>query len=345
MSHGLEDRKIPLTRKCRHLIKKNLLKRTGVLLDSARMIECIGRDLEDFIRHLFENILYIRLTEAAMEVSGEKVIDKFFLLFLEFQDFLLDGISDDELLDEDGFRLTHTVCSIGCLIFDGRIPPGIHMDHIVGSGEIESHTSCLQTDEKYGYASRIKMFDEPLAFLAFRLTIEIVIGNLFLIQDSSDMREKSRELTEDEERMSRYEHLLDILFDILELHRLSYMIPTHRDELWHEARLSELQEGIEDDELTLRESMFCELFGNLRSIGSLEIVIESFLFTSHLEVDDLFLLWGEIFQDEFLGSSEDKWLYFPRELDEIRDISLHIAITETCFMAEKSWHQELKNTQ
>ena len=118
---------------------------------------------------------------------------------MELQDLLLDGISDDEFLDEDGFCLTHTVCPVCCLILDSRIPPGIHMDDIVGSGEIESDTSSLQTDKKYGYASRIKMFDEPLAFLAFRLTIEIVVGNLFLIQDSSDMRKKSSELTEYEE--------------------------------------------------------------------------------------------------------------------------------------------------
>lgn len=61
------------------------------------------------------------------------------------------------------------------------------MDHIVGSGEIESDTASFQTDEKYGYASRIEVFDEPLAFLTFRLTIEIVVGNLLLIEDGSDM--------------------------------------------------------------------------------------------------------------------------------------------------------------
>ncbi len=219
------------------------------------------------------------------------------------------------------------------------------MDHIVGSGEIESHTSCLQTDEKYGYASRIEVFDEPLAFLTFRLTIEIVVGNLLLIEDCPDIGKKSCELTEDEERMSRREHFFDILFDILEFHGLSYMIPTHGDELWHETRLSELQESIEDDELALGEPMFCELFGDLSTIGCLEIIIESILFTSHLEVDDLFLLCGKILEHKILCPSEDKWLHLPRELDEIRDISLHIAITETGFIPEKSRHQELENAQ
>lgn len=145
--------------------------------------------------------------------------------------------------------------------------------------------------------------------------------------------------------MSRCEHFFDILFDILELHGLSYMIPTHGDELWHEARLSELQECIEDDELTFRESMFRELFGDLGSVGRLEIIVEPLLFTSHLEVDDLFLLCGEILQDEFFCPPEDKWPHLSRELDEIRDISLHVAITETGFMTEKSWHQKLENAQ
>ena len=38
--------------------------------------------------------------------------------------------------------------AVGSLVLDGRIPPGIHVDDIIGCSEIKAESAGLEADEK-----------------------------------------------------------------------------------------------------------------------------------------------------------------------------------------------------
>ena len=65
---------------------------------------------------------------------GEQGLDEGGLVFLEFEDAVLDGAAADELVDEDGLGLADAVGAVGGLVFGGGVPPGVVVDDGVGGG-------------------------------------------------------------------------------------------------------------------------------------------------------------------------------------------------------------------
>src|SRR5512145_447018 len=65
------------------------------------------------------------------------------LLFVQFDDTLLDAALGDQSVDGDRSLLPDAVGPIGCLRFDCRVPPGIEMDHVVRAGQIEPESAGL----------------------------------------------------------------------------------------------------------------------------------------------------------------------------------------------------------
>ena len=53
---------------------------------------------------------------------------------VEGEDFVFDRTACDESINRDGAKLAHAVGSVGGLVFDGGIPPRIHVQYIVGGG-------------------------------------------------------------------------------------------------------------------------------------------------------------------------------------------------------------------
>lgn len=43
-----------------------------------------------------------------------------------------------------GRRLADAMGAIGCLRFDGRVPPGIDVNHVVGAGELQPEATGAQ---------------------------------------------------------------------------------------------------------------------------------------------------------------------------------------------------------
>ncbi len=82
-------------------------------------------------------------TIAAVENGGE-----FLLACLQLQNTGFDGIFRDEFVDEDGLVLTDAVGAVGGLAFNGRVPPGIVMNHGVGGGQVEADASGLEADQE-----------------------------------------------------------------------------------------------------------------------------------------------------------------------------------------------------
>ena len=65
-------------------------------------------------------------------------VDHFLFAFLQGVDFFFDGVLGDKLIDLDGLLLTDAISSVGGLVFDSRIPPGVIVDDHVRAGEVEA---------------------------------------------------------------------------------------------------------------------------------------------------------------------------------------------------------------
>ena len=85
------------------------------------------------------NPLHPSILLRHVERSGDEVL----LVILNLNHFPLDGLVGDELVDEDRLGLTQPVDPVEALPLTGRVPGGVQQQEVVGSGEVESHTSGL----------------------------------------------------------------------------------------------------------------------------------------------------------------------------------------------------------
>ena len=71
------------------------------------------------------------------------------LAILEQEDALLYGALSDQSVDNDRAILTDTMGTVGSLILDCRVPPGIDEKDVIGSGEVQSGAASLERDEEH----------------------------------------------------------------------------------------------------------------------------------------------------------------------------------------------------
>src|SRR5258708_7731096 len=69
-------------------------------------------------------------------------------VILQLQDLLLDRVAGNQPVGEHVAILSDAVGTIDRLRFDGRIPPRVEDEHIVGGGQVQPQSTGLQTDEK-----------------------------------------------------------------------------------------------------------------------------------------------------------------------------------------------------
>jgi hypothetical protein len=67
---------------------------------------------------------------------------------LEQDQAFFDGFLGDDVVDHHRAVLADAVRAVGRLILDGRIPPGIHQEDVIGSGEIQARPASLQGDQE-----------------------------------------------------------------------------------------------------------------------------------------------------------------------------------------------------
>lgn len=76
-------------------------------------------------------------TESTCAICAvEDSCDEFSFIFVEREDLLFDGIFGDQSVDGHGAELSESVGSVGGLVFDGWVPPGVHVDDVIGGGEV-----------------------------------------------------------------------------------------------------------------------------------------------------------------------------------------------------------------
>ena len=82
---------------------------------------------------------------------------------LECHDFFFDGSLRDEPVDDDGPGLTDSVGAVDGLRLDGRVPPRVEQDDVVGLDEVEPDTARLERDEERWRVAGAELVDDGSA--------------------------------------------------------------------------------------------------------------------------------------------------------------------------------------
>ena len=119
-------------------------------------------------------------------------------LLVELDDFFFDRVFCDNSVDGDGAFLAHAVGAIGGLIFHGGVPPGIHVDDIIGGGEVESGSACFEADEEDVAFSSLEGIDALFAVLHGGAAVEVLVMNALFVEIGADEGQVIDKLAEDE---------------------------------------------------------------------------------------------------------------------------------------------------
>ena len=128
--------------------------------------------------------------------AAEHGIGKIALGLVQAQDFLFDGVLRNEVVDGDVLPLTDAVGTVGSLLLDGGIPPGVEVDDVVGSCQVESQAACLEADEEHGTLAALELLHQLVALLYGHRAVEIEVGLLLFVKCLTHHGEKRRELAE-----------------------------------------------------------------------------------------------------------------------------------------------------
>ena len=123
---------------------------------------------------------------------------------VQFQDLFFDRVFRDEAIDRDRTSLADAVRSVSRLIFDGRIPPRIEMNDVIGSGEVQASPARFERDQKEISFAPLEGIDSFLTLLRRRLAVEVLILDPAFVECLADQAEVLRELAEDERAMSSF---------------------------------------------------------------------------------------------------------------------------------------------
>ena len=112
----------------------------------------------------------------------EQAVGEGAFLLVELDDFFFDRVFCHNAVDGDGAFLAHAVGAIGRLIFHGGVPPGIHVNDIIGSSEVESGPARFEADEEDVAFSRLKRIDALFAVLHGGAAVEVLIADALFVE-------------------------------------------------------------------------------------------------------------------------------------------------------------------
>lgn len=114
---------------------------------------------------------------------------------MQSQNLLFYRTGRNESIDRYRALLTNAVGAVAGLVFDGRIPPRIQMNHIVGSGEVEAQSSGFQTDEKQRLRARLKLTNQSVALYGAGAAVQIEIVDAQAVEFLTDECQMAGKLT------------------------------------------------------------------------------------------------------------------------------------------------------
>ena len=191
---------------------------------------------------------FIRLTSDLQNRVGQRAF-----LPLQLGDFFFDRVAADEAVGEDVARLAHAVGAVDGLGFDGRVPPGVEQEDVVGGRQVEAQAARFEADQEDA-ALRVGLEAvDPLLAVA-RLAVEVFVDDAAAVEVLFHDRQHARELREDERLVPFGDQLLEVRQQDVELGR-RFFVGALADEGRMAGGLPQAQQRFEHVHFALGEAL------------------------------------------------------------------------------------------
>src|SRR5471032_1259549 len=103
------------------------------------------------LSHSFlQHVQHIGGRHAARHVAAfEQTVGQVALVLVQVDNSFLDRVARHQPVDGHRPQLAHAVGAVRGLVFHRRIPPRVHVDHVVGGGQVDADAARFQADEEH----------------------------------------------------------------------------------------------------------------------------------------------------------------------------------------------------
>ena len=172
--------------------------------------------------HQVAQLLVAELGEAGFAASEYGVRQRP-LAVEQCRDPLLDRAPGDHPVHLDRLGLADPVGAVGGLLLDGRVPPAVDVDHVVGAGEVEAGAARLEAEQEDRHAlpvlGGLEPGDHRLALRHRGPAVEELVGHADAGEVLLDQPRHRDVLREDEHRSALRDDGADQLVEQLQLLR------------------------------------------------------------------------------------------------------------------------------
>ena len=105
----------------------------------------------------------------------EYILHQFALLLMQALYLLLYGAGGYEVIHGDTLLLTYAVGTVGGLRLYGRVPPWVHVHHVVGTGEVQAQSTCLQRYEEHRAFACLELLYQSLTLLDRHSAVDVEV--------------------------------------------------------------------------------------------------------------------------------------------------------------------------
>jgi len=117
---------------------------------------------------------------------------------VEGEDLLFDSIFRDQSVNGHGAELAESVGSVSGLVFDGWVPPGVHVDDVIGGREVQTGAPCFKGDQEQVSVSGLEGIDGFLTFGGRCSTVEVLVFDSDTVERFAQEAQVLDELAEDQ---------------------------------------------------------------------------------------------------------------------------------------------------
>ena len=142
--------------------------------------------------------------------AGQDAVNEVAFFAVHQQNLFFDGAACNDAVDHDGFCLTDAVGTVGRLIFDSGIPPWIHVNDVVGRGEIQTGAAGFERNQEGITFAALEGFDAFLSLRGRGLSVKVLEGDAGFFAGLANQIEVRGELAEDEWAAATFLQLLEL---------------------------------------------------------------------------------------------------------------------------------------
>jgi len=133
---------------------------------------------------------------SAVSGAFQQIVGEVAFGGVECQDAFFDGALGDQPVDGDRALLADAVGAVAGLVFHRGVPPGVHVDHIVGGGEVQAEAAGAQADQEEFALARLKGGDGGAALGLGGAAVQILVADAAGVQVGAQDAQVIDELAE-----------------------------------------------------------------------------------------------------------------------------------------------------